>query len=192
MTVSPTTNFSLPRPSATAATIQTILSTPDPATDGAQQVITQVVDGTQTAYALDIGQASLPWLTTPDLDTTAYTMTRTVDGTQPVDMFVASKAFYVRGNCGGIPTEYTWHVFGPTPGNVQLPTLPGSVGDIYPHAPFCTSSNPTYAYACQSDVINGYRPARQNVFGSLATCTQSTDPTVPRTPGVYNRLSRSN
>ncbi len=134
MTAAPTTSFSLPRPNAATSTIQTILSTPDPGTDGAQQVITQVGDGTSTSYALDIGQATLPWLTTPVLDTTAYTMTLTVDGTQPVDLF-AAKAFYVRGNCAGTPTEYTWHVFGPTPGNVTLPTLcRHTVGDIYPHA----------------------------------------------------------
>jgi hypothetical protein len=180
MTASDPTSFSISKPGSATTTIQTLLGVP--AAGPAQQVITQVL--ATGAYALDIGTNLLPWLGNPQLDTSTYKMAVTVDGTQPIDLFRV-ELYYGRGG-----TTYTWDTFGPTPGDVQLPTL--SIGtDVMPHPPFDFSVS-AKAYACQSDVINGYRPAHQNAFNSFDTCLQSTTATSPRWPGSFNRLSRSN
>ncbi len=177
------------------AVVQSILTTNGTSVDSIPhaQITTAVVDGTQPTYALDYGTASLPWLcleagaNCPGWDKTNPTgITVPVTGTEPIDLFEVD-ATYVRGNS----TIMIWHIFGPTPGDFTFPTtLPDSVKVVLPLAGDTKSA--THAYACESNAIGGWRPARQNPFETLDTCKSSPSPMANRVPGTINRLSSVN
>ncbi len=180
-------SFPVTAPVPAHAAMQTIFST----AAAVKQISTKIVDGTQTTYALDLTATELPWLclgvtvdcpvwNKPDPQMIGVPVT----GNQPIDIFEVD-ATYVRGQ-----TIYVWRAFGPTLGDFMFPTLPASVPAVKPQ-PNDTKSA-THAYACESDAIAGYRPARQNVFDSLETCKASPSPTAKRLPGTFNRLSSVN
>jgi hypothetical protein len=149
-----------------------------------QQTITQNVDGTATTYALDVGANLLPWvkaLYVPAMTT----LDITVDGTAPYDLFEANLR-YTRGQ-----TIFTWRVFGPIAETVKFPTLPATAPGNPTILPSDTMSS-YQAFICESDAINGYRKAIENVFEALGTCEASPNPTLEPFPGTKNRLSQWN
>ncbi len=156
-------------------------------TNSAWQTITQAVDGTQTAYALDVGAQLLPWLGYPVWMKASPTLVHVpVTGSGAIDLFETDMQ-YVRNNT----TIYIWRVFAPTAGDVHFPQLPASVpGDPTPKT--ADTMSVTHAYACESDAITGYRAAVANVYDALGTCESVTDPTTKRFAGTLNRFSQSN
>ena len=155
----------------------------------AWQTITQVVDGTQTAYSLDVGAQLLPWLGYPTWSKVTPTMmTIAVTGSGAIDLFEADLQF-VRNNSNG--NVYIWRVFAPAAGNVSFPVLPSSVP--YDPTPQSTDTmSVTHSFACESDAIAGYRAAVANMFTALDTCLAPTATNKQRTAGTLNRLSQSN
>jgi hypothetical protein len=110
-----------------------------------------------------------------------------VTGSSAIDIFEAD-LIWVRSNT----VIHVWRVFGPTPGNVVFPTLPNNENPIPCPGTICTDiKQSTHARIGESDAINGYRAARQNVFDSLETCEQSQSPTAKHLPGTFNRFMRS-
>ncbi len=196
------TMLAVAAPASAAATMQT-LTWPCPNSDAtcgsagcaalckgansASQTITQVVDGTQTTYALDVGSQLLPWLGYPFwMKTNPTVLPVTVTGSGAIDLFEADMQ-YVRNNT----SVYIWRVFAPVAGDVHFPQLPADV----PGSPTPTSSDTmsvTHAYACESDAIAGYRGAVANVYDALGTCQALTDPTTKRFGGTLDRFSQSN
>jgi hypothetical protein len=175
---------------AQGAMMQTIVTT----NNTPNQQIMQNIDGTQTTYALDVGAQLLPWLCigtggcvagAPAFDAANARITMNVTGTGAIDIFEADVT-YVRANT----TIFIWRVFGPTPGDVQLPSLPVADGDVTPHA--TDKQSTTHALIGESDAIAGWRPARLDVMSSKNTCAQPTNATAARYGGTLNRLSRSN
>ncbi len=152
----------------------------------AQQTLTQLVDGTQTGYALDVGANLLPWLTAL-WDPPTTTMQVGVTGTASYDLFQGAIR-YTRGQVSQV--IYTWRVFGPTAGTFKFPTLPSTV----PGDPTIRVNDPQASYVvgvCESDAINGYRDAIENVYEAYGTCLASSSPTIVRFGGTLNRLSQS-
>lgn len=171
-------------PGATSAIIQTTLGTNGPE----YQIFTDVVDGTQTSYALDIGAKALPWMCQKQAQCPVFsganaTLSIPVSGTGAYDLF-ETDVTYARGQ-----QIFVWRIFGPTAGNFTFPQLPATVSVVSPLSSDHQSA--THARICESDAISGWSAARQAPFVSLATCLQSTDPTARRYPGLHNRLSAS-
>jgi len=174
-------------PTSSSAIMQSRLENLGPA----YQVVTDVVDGSQTTYAIDFSARLLPWMCLgtaqcPGFDGAAAKLTIPVTGTGAYDLFETDVTFS-RG------PQFTqiliWRVFGPTAGDVTFPTLPSSVSVMNPQS--VDRQSVTHSRICESSALNGWRDARQNPFDSLATCTQSTNPTAPRYGGTHNRLSAS-
>ncbi len=171
-------------PSSSSAIMQSRLENMGPA----YQVFTDVVDGTQSSYAIDFAAKALPWMCLgkpqcPTFSGTDANLTIPVTGTGAYDLFYADVE-YVRGQ-----QIFWWRVFGPTAGDVTYPPLPAAIASIRPTS--ADHQSVTHARICESDAFNGWRAARQNPFDSLATCEQSTNPTAPRYGGTHNRVSAS-
>jgi hypothetical protein len=169
-------------PGAASAIVQTTLGTNGPE----YQTFTDVVDGTQTSYALDIVAKQLPWMCQKQAQCPVFsgpdaTLSIPVSGTGAYDLFEADVTF-ARGQ-----QIFVWRIFGPTAGNFTFPLLPTSVSVVQPVSNDHQSA--THARICESDALSGWSNARQAPFESLATCLQSTDPTARRYPGLHNRLS---
>ena len=174
-------------PTSSSAIIQTQLTTNGPE----YQILTDVVDGSQATYAVDFATEALPWMCRdtaqcPMFSGSAAKLTIPVTGTGTYDLF-ETDATYSRGP--QFTQIFIWRVFGPTAGDVTFPTLPASVSVMNPQG--VDRQSVTHSRICESDVLNGWRDARQNPFDSLATCTQSTNPTAPRYGGTHDRLSAS-
>lgn len=169
-------------PGAASAIVQTTLGTNGPE----YQTFTDVIDGTDTSYALDVAARELPWLCEETAQCPMFsgpngTLTIPVNGTGAYDLFEADVTF-ARGQ-----QIFVWRIFGPTAGNVTFPQLPASVSVVSPVSNDHQSG--THARICESDALAGWSVSRQAPFESLATCLQSTDPTARRYPGLHNRLS---
>ena len=152
--------------------------------DTAQQVITQLVDGTATAYTLDVAANLLPWLTATWMPTTT-TMEMTVTGTSSYDLF---HAYMVYTPDSINQTIYTWRVFGPTAGTFKFPTLPSTV----PGNPTLTASSKQATYSvdvCESDAVGGYRVAIKNPYGALGTYQSTPSPNIIQFNSTMNRIS---
>lgn len=171
-------------PTSSSAIMQTLLTTNGPE----YQIFTDVVDGTQTSYAIDFAARALPWMCRkapqcPTFDGSAAKLSIPVEGSGAYDLFYA-EVNWARGQ-----QIFIWHVFGPTAGDVVLPMLPSSVATMNPTPQDRQSA--THARICESDALSGWRAARQNPFDSLGTCLQSANPTAPRYGGTHNRVSAS-
>jgi hypothetical protein len=181
-----TVTLMTPSLTTTHATMQTILSPcamSDPnCSETGSQVITKVVDGTQTSYAVDVGATMLPWLAPPVYDPATQTIKITQAGSGAYDLFETDLQ-YVRMNS----IIYIWRVFGPTAGDVKLPALPGGES---PTASDIMSA--THTWIGESDSLSGYRAARQNVFDARDVCEQSQSPTAKRLAATSSRFMRSN
>jgi len=182
-----TTMITTTAPGAATAVMQTRVENNGPA----YQVLTDVVDGTATTQSIDLATALLPWMCQgkpqcPTFSGTSATLTIPVNGTGSYDLF-ETDVTYARGPA--YTTIYVWRIFGPTAGDVTFPVLPTSVSTVRPTS--ADRQSVTHARICESDVLAGWRAARQNPFDSLATCLQSTDPTAPRYGGLHDRVSAS-
>jgi hypothetical protein len=154
------------------------------ASGAASQRITELVDGTATSYALDIGANLLPWVKATYVPSTT-TLDVMVTGTGSYDIFEANLR-YTRGQA-----IYTWRLFGPTAGPVQFPTLPAAA----PGNPTIVPSDVMSSYQAfvgDSDAIDGYRDAKGNVFEALGTCEASSNASIRPYPGTKNRISQWN
>ncbi|MBV8758997.1 MAG: hypothetical protein JO257_17040 [Deltaproteobacteria bacterium] len=174
-------------PTSSRAIMQTLLTTNGPE----YQIFTDAVDGTQTSYMLDVAARELPWMCRktaqcPSFSGTAAKLAIPVVGTGNYDLFETDVQFTRAPQNTQI---FIWRVFGPTAGDVTLPTLPASVATINPTPQ--DHQSVTHARICESDALTGWRAARQNPFDSLGTCLQSTNPTAPRYGGAHNRVSAS-
>jgi hypothetical protein len=149
------------------------------------QTITHAVDGTLATHTIDLDATLLPWIAPVVYNPATTTLQITATGSNPYDLFKTDLT-YVRANT----FIFVWHVFGPTAGNFTFPAMPVSFGDVSPKPTDTMSSN--HAMVGDSDLIDGYRLARQNVFDSLETCAALVSPTAKRLPVSFNRLSRSN
>jgi len=152
------------------------------------QLFTDVVDGTQTTYAIDFASRMLPWMCLgaaqcPMFSGTNAKLTIPVTGTGSYDLF-ETDVQWARNQ-----QIFIWRVFGPTAGDVTFPTLPASVAVMNPTS--LDHQSVTHARICESDALSGWRAARQNPFDSLGMCLQSTSPTAPRYAGSHSRLSES-
>jgi hypothetical protein len=150
----------------------------------ASQRITELVDGTATSYALDIGANLLPWVKATYVPSTT-TLDVLVTGTGSYDLFEANLR-YTRGQ-----TIYTWRLFGPTAGPVRFPTLPATA----PGNPTIVPSDIMSSYQVfvgDSDAVDGYRDAIDNVFEALGTCEASSNTAIRPYPGAKNRISQWN
>jgi hypothetical protein len=150
----------------------------------ALQTVTQEIDGSQPAYALDVGATLLPWVNAIYTPTTT-SIDITVTGSGTYDLFETNLR-YARGQ-----TIYTWRVFGPIAASHTFPALPATL----PGNPTITPSDTQSAYQvylCDSDAINGYRDAIKNPYRALAACESSGIPTSLPVTGTLNRLSSWN
>ncbi len=149
------------------------------------QLFAQVVDGTQTAYSLDLSTVLLPWLGYSVWNKATPTMLAMhPSGTAPVDIFEADMQ-YVRNNS----EIYIWRTFGANAADVTFPALPADV----PNAPTPLSSDTssvTHSFLCESDAIAGYRAAVANPYAALGSCLG--DPAFAVSGATLTRLSRSN
>lgn len=185
------TTLMLTSPLAPRTVMQTHLRCPDgvsgclsSSTGTAQQTITQVVDGTQTTYALDIGANLLPWVTA-SYDPVTTTINMSLTGTGTIDLYEASLR-YSRGQ-----VIYTWRVFGPTPSAFKFPTLPADL----PGDPTVRPTDAQGAYQvmlCETDTLTGYRVAIKNVYEALGTCEASPSITTRPLGSTLSRLSQWN
>jgi hypothetical protein len=187
---SPSTMLNLSTPFAPRAVMQTHLRCPEggmclsTATGTAQQTNTQIVDGTQTSFALDIGAHLLPWVKA-SYDPTTTTMTMTVDGTAPIDLYEAHLR-YSRGQ-----VIYTWRVFGAVPQTFEFPTLPSDL----PGDPTVRPTDAQGIYGvilCETDAVSGYRAAIKNPYVSLGTCEASASVTSRPLATAISRTSQWN
>jgi hypothetical protein len=150
----------------------------------AAQTISQVVDGTQSAYALDVGANLLPWIKALYVPQTT-TLQITTAGSGAFDV-VETNLRFTRGQ-----NIYTWRVFGPAAETVAYPALPAT-------APGDPTIRPTdvesgyQAFIGDSDVVNGYRDAIKSPFEALGTCESSASLMVKPYPGTMNRISQWN
>jgi hypothetical protein len=184
------TMLSLSTPLAPRAVMQTHLRCPEggsclsTATGTAQQTNTQIVDGTQTSFALDIGANLLPWVKA-SYDPTTTTLNMTVDGTTPIDLYEAHLR-YSRGQ-----VIYTWRVFGAVPQAFKFPTLPSD----YPGDPTVRPTDAQGIYGvilCETDALDGYRAAIKNPYVSLGTCEASASVTSRPLATANSRTSQWN
>jgi hypothetical protein len=174
-------------PSAMYAAMQTRLENNGPA----YQVITSYVPGTGASYSVDFASELLPWMCLgepqcPMFSGTDAKLTIPVVGTATYDLFEADVT-YSRGPA--FTTIYVWRIFGPTAGDVTFPHLPPSIASVRPTS--ADRQSVTHARIGESLALGSWQAARQNPFDSLATCLQSTDPTAPRYPGPFHRVSAS-
>lgn len=174
----PTTTLTVDTALAPSAWMQTSLT-------GAAglQSVSQKVDGTATAYALDIGANLLPWVTA-DYDMPSTTIVTTIVGSAPIDLFQANLKW------GRGQVIYTWRVFGPIAKDITFPTLPSTLPGDPTVRPTDTQSR-YQVFLCESDAIGGYRDAIKNVYRSLATCEMNANPGISQGGGTMNRLSQS-
>ena len=187
---SATTTLNLSTPLAPRAVMQTHLRCPQggsclsTSTGTAQQTNTQVVDGTQTSFALDIGANLLPWVKA-SYDPTTTTINMMVDGTTPIDLYEAHLR-YSRGQ-----VIYTWRVFGPVPQSITFPTLPSNV----PGDPTVRPTDAQGIYGvilCETDALEGYRDAIKNPYVSLGLCEASASVTSRPLATANSRTSQWN
>lgn len=159
----------------------TCLSTP---TGTAQQTNTQIVDGTQTSFALDIGANLLPWVTAR-YDPPTTTLNMTLDGTAAIDLYEAHLR-YSRGQ-----VIYTWRVFGAVPQTFKFPTLPSD----FPGDPTVRPTDAQGIYGvilCETDALTGYREAIKNPYVSLGTCEAGASVTSRPLATANSRTSQWN
>jgi hypothetical protein len=150
----------------------------------ATQAISQVVDGTQTAYALDIGANLLPWIKALYVPQTT-TLQITTAGSGAFDV-VETNLRFTRGQ-----NIYTWRVFGPVADTFAYPALPATA----PGDPTIRPSDVESSYQAfigDSDAINGYRDAIKNPFEALGTCESSANVNLKPYAGTTNRISQWN
>jgi hypothetical protein len=154
----------------------------------AQQTITERIDGTAAAYALDLGANLLPWISAVYLPLT-QTIDVTVTGSGTYDLFEANLR-YVR-DVSGSQYIFTWRVFGAVAEDVKFPTLPATLpGDptIRP-----TDDQSAYqVYLCESDALASYRSAIGNVYEAFALCEANAAPSTKLLSSTKNRLSSWN
>jgi hypothetical protein len=192
----------LSSPATATAAMQTIF-TCDSATSSecvsnalgtAYQTHTELVDGTQTTYAHDIGAHLLPWLSTTYTPSTT-TLNVTVTGTGAIDIFQADLRYFRAVSVPACSNQYiyTWRVFGPQPASITFPALPSALpGD--PTVRSTDVQSAYHAFVGESDAIAGYRDAIANPYEALARC-EALGPSLPPTKplwGTRSRLSRSN
>lgn len=184
------TMLSLSTPLAPRAVMQTHLRCPEggtclsTATGTAQQTNTQIVDGTQTSFALDIGANLLPWVTAR-YDPPTTTLNMTLDGTAAIDLYEAHLR-YSRGQ-----VIYTWRVFGAVPQAFKFPTLPSDV----PGDPTVRPTDAQGIYGvilCETEALDGYRAAIKNPYVSLGTCEASASVTSRPLASANSRTSQWN
>ncbi len=118
-------------PTAVTSVLQTQLV----ASTGAYQVVTAGVDGTATTYALDVGASELGWLGTPTLDIATEKVTVPVTGSPAGDGFELILDY---DNLAG--TLYSWNLYAPTAGDIQLPAIPLALGDYLPKTGYNVSA----------------------------------------------------
>ena len=140
-----------------------VITTIDGTHNGEQQVI-DVVDGTATAYTLDIGASLLPWIDAPTLDLTTGTITTPSTGSGgPGDAFEASVEFQRAaasgsGSGSATTTTYDWRVWAASVGDLTLPTLPTDLADNDPLA--TDVAGPTSSLVFDLDLATGYDAVR--------------------------------
>lgn len=187
---SPTTMLNLSSPLAPRAVMQTHLGCPQggtclsTSTGTAKQTNTQIVDGTQTTFALDIGANLLPWVTA-SYDPTTTTINMTLEGSTPIDLYEA----HLRYSRGQI--IYTWRVFGAVPQTFKFPTLPSDL----PGDPTVRPTDAQGIYGvilCETDALASYRAAIQNPYVSLGTCEASASVTSRPLATANSRTSQWN
>lgn len=159
----------------------TCLST---STGTAKQTNTQIVDGTQTTFAIDIGANLLPWVKA-SYDPPTTTLDMTIDGSTPIDLYEAHLR-YSRGQ-----VIYTWRVFGAVPQTFKFPTLPADL----PGDPTVRPTDAQGIYGvtlCETDALTGYRMAIKNPYVALNTCEASASVTSRPLATANSRTSRWN
>ena len=173
-------------PTSSAAIMQTQLTTNGPE----YQIFTDVVDGTQTSYAIDFAARSLPWMcrktaqcpmfsgTTAKLDDPGHRH-RHYDLFETDVQWTRAASRSSSGACSGRPRATS-----------RSRRCPRSVATMNPTAQRSPVASRTRGSASPMR-SSGWRAARQNPFDALATCPQSTNPTAPRYAGMHDRLSAS-
>ena len=179
-------------PTSPVAWVRTMLDCPDGAAPDcissplgvAQQTNTQIVDGTQAGYALDIGATCSPWVQRDVRRRPTTTMDITVTGSGTVRP-VRANLRYARGQ-----TIYTWRVFGPIAQSHTFPTLPATLPGnptirrpIPSPLPASISASPTR--------ISGYRDAIKNPYARSARANGERASRRSPSLGTTNRLSSS-
>lgn len=187
---SATTMLNLSTPLAPQAVMQTHLRCPQggtclsTSTGTAQQTNTQLVDGNQTTFSLDIGANLLPWVTAR-YDPPTTTLNMTIDGTTAIDLYEAHLR-YSRGQ-----VIYTWRVFGAVPQTLAFPTLPSDL----PGDPTVRPTDAQGIYGvilCETDALAGYRAAIKNPYVSLGRCEASASVTSRPLATANSRTSQWN
>ncbi len=131
-------------------------------TSGANQYEYEQVDGTKLTYDFDVGAALLPWMDVPTFDPATATITVPLTGTGTGDVFYTDVG-YNRPDTGGggsdVTDNYEWVTWGPTAGNVTLPTLTGDLAVYNPAAGDAISLTP-YAEIDDASVVTSYDQIR--------------------------------
>jgi hypothetical protein len=128
-----------------------------------QEVIDQNT-GTPSSYSLDLGATLLPWLAKPVLDPAKGTITTAVTGNGSGDLFDVMVNYSRIVNNQTL--KYEWTVFGPTPSDFTLPSLPLDLVDVAPHAGDQVSSS-AYADFYDAEAVTGYDQVRGHLFGAF-------------------------
>ncbi len=163
-------------PTAVTSVLQTQLS----ASTGAYQVITAGVDGTATTYALDVGASELGWLGTPTLDIAAEKVTVPVTGSAAGDGFELILDYDNLAN-----TLYSWNLYAPTAGDIQLPAIPLALGDYLPKTGYNISA--LVGRLLETTTLDGNKAFRANPGDSFPGLTTS-----PAVGGVIRLSTSSN
>ena len=160
--------------------ITSVLQTQLLASTGAYQVVTAGVDGTAATYALDVGASELGWLGTPALDFTAEKITVPVTGSN------AGDGFEVILNYDNLAsTFYSWNLYAPTAGDIQLPAIPLALGDYLPKNGYNVSA--LVGRLLETTALDGNKAFRANPGDSFPSLTTS-----PPVGGVIRLSTTSN
>ncbi len=144
------------------------------------QVVRELVDGAATTYAFDGHVRMLPFIGRPSFDLASVTVhvpvSSTGTSTDAPDLFRVAVGYSRTAVVGGssTTTTFAWTVYGPTPGDVTLPTIPMAIGDVMPHD---GDKVPTVlAQSLELDTVAGHTQARRQPIETANLVNLATHP----------------
>jgi hypothetical protein len=144
------------------------------------QMYQQSIAGNLQSYQLDVGTSLLPWITMASLDPANHKIAMTIDTTgtsMDTPDVVFAQALYTR-TINTTTTNFTWLIIGPTPGDIVLPMIPISVGDVMPQS---TDTSPSaQGVMIETDLFNGYNDVRPDLYKAITGVTSAPHPTAMR------------